>query len=102
MKIDTTETLKNLKGEPINSEGEDFTFRIATCNALLAPVPAQQGADAKECKTKHLAKFGLAMKIQENDEVELKAEEVVLIEDCVALAYTPLIAGRINQIVEKK
>ena len=99
MKIDVTQKLKTINGnvmQDVNEEGVaiEATLRTALINATLAP---DQGDDG----VKKLAKYRLAMKIQDSDEVEFTAEEIVSLKEAVGKVFpSPLIVGQVTDILE--
>jgi len=95
-KINTKQELKNLKDEPLKTEdGEVLTLGYALATVLSAKV-----------KNPYLG-YVLAKKLSTNDEVDLKAEEIVFIKEAVkengeskGYGYTSLVAGQIIDILE--
>ena len=106
MKItDLNRALKTLDGKPIPDgrpveKGEDFvalTLKDVCMNALLAfdPNGKMTGKDKFE-------RYSTAVKLQEAEtEVELGAEDVVKIKECVGILYSPLIVGQVWNMLEK-
>lgn len=90
MLIKTTQIIKDLKGKLIKDEaGKEISLKDICINALLLELPEQR-LDGRE----KYKRYRLAMKIEDSDEIDLPAEDIVLIKDCIAKVYTPLIMGR--------
>ena len=98
MKLDLTKEILNLENEPIKrpdkKNGEvNVTLQYAVCEALLANF-----IDEKIDSDEKIKRFKLALKINENPkEVNLKAEEIILIKTLVGKAWTPGVIGRLSQ-----
>ena len=98
MKIDFTQSLLTLEGEPLEfvERSEDgklektqADLRTVCIRALLAPATHQKAKP--EEKLKHGL---LAQGIYSNDELDLKAEEITEIKRLVGELYPPLIVMR--------
>ena len=101
MKIDVNQTLKAVNGDVLkDNDGKgnvvDATLKIAIVNALLSPVE-------KEIGTEKVKKLKLAIRVYEaTDEIDLTAEEIVLIKERVNSSYPlPLVVGRVFEMLEK-
>jgi hypothetical protein len=135
MKIDVTQTLKQLGGEPImqevrcakcvevyaaihkllspdarvelaehqeeierivSDEPEPMTLRLVINRALTTPMK-----DDDLTPEKGVARFSLAMRVHNNDEVEFTAEELTLIKNRIAKLFSsPLIVGQACLILD--
>lgn len=99
MKVDTTQVLKNIAGQPMkdndgNGNVIDATLKLALVNSILSPVQKESGVDK-------VKKYELAKRVYENDEVDLNEDEIKLIKDRVAEAFqSPLIVGQIFEILK--
>ena len=112
MKIKVTSILHNVYGDPLKGqrdkpkvkdkplEKEDLTLKDIMVNALLAEFPDEQktlsGADK-------LKRYRLAMDIMDAKiEIDLCAEDMVLIKDMIAKAYNSLVSGQAWEMLEPK
>lgn len=99
MKVDTTQVLKNIAGQPMkdndgNGNVIDATLKLALVNSILSSVQKESGVDK-------VKKYELAKRVYENDEVDLNEDEIKLIKDRVAEAFqSPLIVGQIFEILK--
>ena len=109
MKIDVTQQIVGLDGTPIItgrqvcqmcgqvvSEKEPMTVRLAATRALTAMFKDEQSLAGD----KKVVRFHLALKITDEDEPELKAEDIVLIKTLVGKMYGPVIVGRMWAILD--
>jgi hypothetical protein len=98
MKIDFFKQLLDMDNKPIMETKDKPLLLDKVCvNALLQEVPNEQTTG--EAK---LLRFKLAKKIYGVSEVEVTAEEIVLIKDRVGKQYLPLIVGQVYEILEGK
>ena len=107
-KIDVMQVLKELDGTPLEFadsictqcgsvvEGKPFTLRLACTSALIA-----QFRDDQIKGEEHLRRWRLANKIYDNDEVDLKSEDKVLIKELVAKQRGSLVVGQVWELLEK-
>jgi hypothetical protein len=98
MKVDVTEKLVSMEGCVIkdtdgNGNAIDATVKLAIVNALLSPVQSEKGVDK-------IKKYELAKKVYASDEVDLDENEIKLIKERVGDLYTPLIVGRIFELLK--
>jgi hypothetical protein len=99
MKIDVTKLLTQYDGTPIkdrNHKGEmvDVEVRQALISALIHPVETDKPIDK-------FNKDVLARKIfGAENEVELTAEEAVLLKERVGEYYTPLVVGQLWRLLD--
>src|SRR5690349_20123329 len=87
MKIDLRQPIMDLDGKPM----DDLTVGGAIEQALLIPA---KGDDQLTGSAK-LKLFLLASKLHGRDELDLAAEDVVLVKDRVGKLYTPIVIGRV-------
>lgn len=81
----------------VNSDNPaNLGFVLAT--ALGTPYPDEKNVSQEE----KFQRYELALKIRGNEEVELSAEEVVLLKKLVAKLSTVLIYGQVASILEGK
>jgi len=79
--------------------GKPATLKSATTSALLF----QGQDDSKMTGDQKLARFALAKKVHDaSDTVDLTAEEIVLIKECVNKIFTPLVYGRLVEALDPK
>lgn len=98
MNLVTTNSLSTLEGKPLkDEEGKEITVRSTLCNALLASFPDEQNTSGPE----KLKRWKLAQAIYVQDEIELKAEEIVLLKSLVAKAFAPIVCGQLLEILDK-
>ena len=116
MNIKISTVLHNVYGDPLKSqrvkpqtpkeveekkpkEKEDLTLKDVVVNALLAEFPDEKDLTGEN----KLMRYRLAMKIMDAKiEVDLVAEEIVLIKGLVAKAYASIVAGQAWQMLESK
>jgi len=109
MKINVTQQLTELDGTPmvtgkqvcqmcgqVVSETEPFTVRLAATRALSATFRDEQSLTGDE----KWPRFHLALRITDEDEPDLKAEDIVLIKKVVGKMYGPVIVGRVWSILD--
>ena len=109
MKIDVTQQLTELDDTPMTTgrqicpacgqvigEPEPMTVRLAATKSLTASYRDERdlAGDRK------VVRFHLALKITDEDEPDLKAEEVVLIKELVGKMYGPIVVGRMWAILD--
>lgn len=111
MKIDVTKKLVDLSGKVLTQpkqdqdrktnekpEMEDITLKMVSVNAILAADPRKSCPGEEKVK-----RYELAKKIYVADtEVELSAEDIVLIKNSVHDGFQPLISGQVAEILEGK
>ena len=109
MKIDVTQQLTELDGTPmitgkqvcqvcgsVVGESEPMTVRLAATRALTAQYRDEQSLPGDEKVTR----FHLALKLTDEAEPDLKAEEIVLIKNVVGKMYGPVVVGRMWSILD--
>ena len=99
MKVKINETLKGIDGvkDLLNSETrQSLTLRDVIISSLLPPVEN----DKQEEKW---SKYEIFKKVRDaKTEVDLKAEEVVLIKKCIGKFQPPLILGQAFELIGEK
>jgi len=96
MKIKLNQQLKGVdnKSPIIGERNEPLMLRNICINAVLAPV---EGEDQK----KKWEKYEIFKKLRDaNNEVDLKAEEVVIIKNGIGKFNPPLIMGQCFEMLE--
>lgn len=91
MKINTQTVVKNLKGEPLKNEGNDYTLGEAIANILIAD---DGGGKMKM--------YVLAQKFMTQEVVDLDASDLALVKTAAerTKAYTALVAGQVLVLLE--
>lgn len=99
MKIDVRQPLTMLSGEPITLPNSDelLSLRWACREALLAHNPKEE-ADA----TEKMRRFKLSWRIENNDSVDLSAEEIAMLKKLLAQHLTTLVAAQAALALERK
>lgn len=102
MKIDFSQKLYNLNGDPIKDGGKDMMLKDACATALLSErIPTQrEGAPSADEKTKRLR---LAIKIDcsKDSILELDAKDVAYIQDLLNV-FNPLVCGQARLLLDGK
>lgn len=91
MRFDLSGEIKDING---NSLKEPKTIKEIIVDAVLSTEENEKGATKYE-------KYKLATRINESEtgEVDLSAEDVVLIKDMIGKNYVPLVVGQIYNIL---
>jgi hypothetical protein len=100
MKLDVTKVLKNIAGDNLmesneKGEAEVVTLRTILVNALMIP-------EQKDTGTQKAEKYGLAIDIQRNDEVEITSEQAAMLKEVVGKPYGPVVVGPVFAILDGK
>lgn len=99
MKINVTNSLKQLNGQPvmniIDGEAQEATIREAIVNALMSPAEKDSGIKKAE-------KYDLALRVYKEDEVEFSAEEAATIKECVGKIFAPIVVGQLFHLLDGK
>lgn len=100
MKLDVTIVLKNIKGDNLlepneKGEAEEVTLRTVLVNALMVPVEKDSGVQKAE-------KYGLAIDIQKNDEIDITVEQAATLKEAVGKPYGPVVVGPVFAILDSK
>ena len=96
---DFSAPIVDLVGKPM----EDCGDKPAGCGAVLTLSKVSTLALTMQPNTpanEKFKRFQLALKIAAGGEIGLKAEEIVLIKDAVAATMTPVVVGRVYQLLE--
>ncbi len=98
MKIDITQAIPDIKLNPIKTQsGEPWTLKEALATACLGTYQGDNPTGDEKYK-----RWKLANKIEAaNTEVELAAEEVVLLKKLSGAVFPTLSAGAIWSMLEK-
>lgn len=109
MKINVTQQLTELDGTSmvtgkqvcqmcgqVVSEKVPMTVRLAATRTLTATFRDEQSLLGDE----KVVRFHLALKLTDEDEPDLKAEDIVLIKKLVGKMYGPVVVGRVWAILD--
>lgn len=98
MKITVTEKLKDYENKPLIEDENSVVLRDIFAIALNnnSSVEDQLTPELK------LKVYKLTQKIFATDKVELTVDEAALIKERVGLVYTPLIYGRVCEVLDGK
>lgn len=109
MKIDVTQQIKELDGTPmvtskqmcpacgqIMGTEEPMTVRLASTRALTAVHRDEVGLTGDD----KLKRFKLALRITDEGEPDLEAEEIVMVKLMVGKMYGPVVIGRVWKALE--
>lgn len=98
MKINFNIELKDMDGKPIMETKDKPLLLDKVCvNAVLSEIP-----DEKTTGEQKLQRFQLAKKIYGAGEIDVTAEEIVLLKDKIGKLYLPLVVGQVFEILEGK
>lgn len=98
MKIDFSQELVGLGGKPLKWGKDDpetgeqaatATLEIVCIEALLRPAEGQRGTSADE----KLKRWKLAQSIHQGGEVEVTAEDIVLLKNAINTAFDTIVVG---------
>ena len=95
MKIVTTDVIKNLDGTPVKDKDEELTFFHIFSGALNI-------FDERTTPEDKAKMFNLNLRIhqEKGKEMKLTVEEAKLLKDCVGKSYSPVIVGRVNELLD--
>lgn len=109
MKIDVTQQLTELDGTPMVTgkrmcsacgqmvgEIEPMTIRLAATRALSITFKGEETLPGGE----KVAQFHLALEITDEDEPDLRVEDVALIKERVGKMYGQVVVGRVWEILD--
>ncbi len=96
MKLDLTTEFKSVvKKEVLKDAGKEVTLKTVCCNALLVTDSSDKKADSK------VKKFNMAVKLADEDSIDVTAEDIVLLKKCINAAYEqPLIVGQALNLLD--
>ena len=98
MKIITTEVIKDFKGEPIkNEKGQEVTARD-----IISIVLNMEDNDHRLTAEKKNQAFQIGIKLWQDKEIDLTVEQAAFIKERVGYFYSPIIYGRICELIEGK
>ena len=101
MKLNVTRILKDLYGKDL-IEVSDNIQKSITIRSILASVlvTGVQSDRAPAPPEEHVERFMLALKVVQDDEIELDSKQVVNLKKWIAARYAPIITGQLCMILE--
>lgn len=99
MKVNPKIVLKSYQGEPLKDKNGELTLGRVLVGAINLIDP--NDPDTKMDAEQQVRAYELSIKLLNDDEVELKAEDVANIKKRIVKSYTPVVAGQVVQILEK-
>lgn len=98
MKLNCNRELVNLEGKPLVDRDPDTMemFPMTVGRVIASGLNLSKEAEADPGR-----KYDLMIKTYKGDEVELTADDIVLIEKCVKM-FPPLVSGQLISILEGK
>lgn len=106
MKIDTTQTIKNLDGTdlkaqvPGDEEGktrlEALTLKTVMVNSLMSNNQNDKAEGNQKAK-----RWNLALKVQKEDVVELSAEQITMVKKLIGQGYATAVVGPAFTMLEE-
>ncbi len=91
--------MRDLEGQalqvPSTTGTKDATLAIVATKALL-------DADVREDGAAKVRAFNLALRVHAGGEVDLSAEEIVLIKERIGLLYGPVVVGPAWALLEQR
>lgn len=92
MKVSVLDPILDLNGNQV----ESLTLRAVIVAACINHLRTDDGLRG-DTKAKL---FSIAMKVHQEDEPDLKLEELTLVKERIGMAFAPLIVGRAWQLLE--
>lgn len=98
MKINVTQQFHEIDGTPatVGEEKNPFMLRKVLVESLLLTYNDEAHLPGEE----KVKRYELAVKIQREDEPELKIEDIALVKKLVGKAYAPIIVGQAWSMLE--
>ncbi|ATI54500.1 hypothetical protein [Sphingomonas melonis] len=95
MKIKTNTPLTELDGAPIMMEGAPLTVRGVLVRSLLLPPADGRSLPGDE----QVRRYDLAQRVYREEEVTISTEDAVVMKNCVAASWGPLVTGQMFTIL---
>ena len=104
MKVNLKEEVLDLIGKPLKgeNEGENVTIgnvlSAALINETIKVTPQGQIVESDMSSDEKFNRFKLAQSVvdaKEKGEIDINAEDIILVKKCVNAMYPPLIYGRV-------
>lgn len=99
MKIDLNQVIRDARGNPMPDGGPDappFTLCAALFRAMNTTFDSDNGMPAEKQRSLYL----LTMKVAPGGEVDLSAEDIVLLKERVSKAFHFMIVGRCHDLLD--
>lgn len=97
MKIDFSQKLCNLDGQPLKDGDKDVTLSLVASTALLQADPDDKSSGPEKARC-----FDVAQRVYKGGVCEVSAEEITLIKDKIGRAYSPIVVGPAYRFLEQK
>ena len=98
MKINTNIVIKDFNNKPIkNEKGKEIIIRD-----IIAVALNMEDNDHRLTAEKKNQAFQIGIKLYEKNEVDLTVDQAAFIKERVGIFYSPLIYGRICELLETK
>ena len=98
MQVDSDVLIKNLDDKPIKEGDKEVRLSDIVKQAMLY-VRHDDDKTTGEMKKK---RYLIAKKVSKGGTVDLSQPEIDMINDCVGKGFTPLIVGRVDEILDPK
>ncbi len=95
MKIKVLTEILDLAGKPMKEGKNDLTLRMVLSKALTELTTGD-----KPDEKSSVEKLNLALRIVNNDEVDLSVKDAKLLMELVGKMYFPIVAGRVCHILD--
>lgn len=89
MRINFSQVLKSISGEPIQDGTKIYTLSIACVQALTANIPGDENVIGAQKFTRYL----LAKKLYDATEVDVTVEEVVMLKELLSKVFGTAVVG---------
>jgi hypothetical protein len=96
MKLDFSQIITDLKGEPIKGSDDALTLGEVTSTTMIAIMPDDQSLTAED----KVKMFRIAQLAVKGGEQELKIEDIGLLKKRIGKMYGALIVGRVFDLIE--
>lgn len=96
MKVDVTQIIRDLSGQPLAGKPEDATLRKVCLEVLMNTLRGDEsmsGAGKAQL-------YALGMRIHSEDHPDLSAEDLSLVKDRIGRAYAPLVVGQAYALLD--
>ena len=95
MKIKMNQAIADLTGKPIKDGEKNLSLGTICANALMLGHAEEKGVTAKE----KLHRYDLGLKVYKDEEIDLTDNDIAMLNKVIALAYSPLIYGRVVEML---
>lgn len=96
MKVNCNQVLVSLDGKNLVDRDPDSgdMFPMTVGRVIASGLNLSKASDADPAR-----KYGLMVKVYQGNDIELSAEDIVLIKTCVAM-FPPIVSGQVINILE--